>query len=80
MSVDVWIPKFECLHKKLTEKELDFIEGWDMIDGCYTINDEMLDNAEKELSEKEREEMKDLIDALRKGVKENDGELSFVIF
>lgn len=80
MSVNVWIPKYECLHQHLTETELNFISGWDMIEGCYTITDEMIDDAEKELSEKEREEIKDLIDALRKGVKENDGELSFVIF
>ena len=81
MGVDLWIPHYNFLYGHLSSKEIDFIMGHlsECDDGTYSLNDDDLIEIEKDMSSREKEEVKNLLDALKEGLKEGYGDLAVQI-
>ena len=82
MGIDLWIPHYENLYGHLSGNEVDFVTSKlsECDDGSYFLNDKNLTYIEKEMSNEEKEEFEDLLNALKDGLKKEDGSLTVEIF
>ena len=82
MGIDLWIPHYENLYGHLSSNEVDFVtrELSECDDGSYFLNDNNMTKIENGMSGKEKEEFKDLLNALKDGLKKKDGFLNVEIF
>ena len=82
MGVDLWIPHYDNLYGHLSSNEIDFVTRKlsECDDGSYFLNYKNLTQIEKEMSNGEKEEFEDLLNALKDGLKKEDGFLEVEIF
>ena len=78
MDTKIW-----HLYGHLSKEEIEFIESsfCQCEDGSYILGDkDILLETERKMSDEEKEKFKDLLDALKKGIKEEKGSLNVEIF
>ena len=82
MGTALWIPHYSFLYGNVLNKEIDFVTEHlsKCDDGGYFLNDKNLTHIENELCSDEKEEFGDLLNALKEGLKKEDGFLSIEIF
>ena len=81
MGADLWIPHYTFLYGHLSSKEIDFVMEHlsECDDGTWSLNDNDLMEIEGDISSGEKEDFKNLLNALKEGLKEGYGDLAVQI-
>lgn len=83
MGMDIWKCMYKNLYGHITEKEMDFIENYfdKSDDGTFYLDSEVsLDEIVAKAKEDKVAISEDVIESLRKAIKQEKSSMSFVIF